>query len=246
MSMQKYKKNILVLSLASLLLASCGMEETDNNDYEVVVQELDENNEETVELTDEDIFGNKDISQYNLYDDTMVEGVSIVDPRSGEESKYLMMRTHNMIFDKEEYGVVDDFLNDARKCVGDYLTDEEFENSNILVVINTYESIEGNSFLSEKRTIFETPKDGDLKLIVSISRTVIDADKNIGTRVENLSINGVGMYYGAFMDGDEFISLDGEDARVAIGEFNIPTGVYTKDSLKELLISEKGKELTLD
>lgn len=248
--MKKYKKNLLTFALASILLSGCGKEDTTASDDKIVVENVDEYSNESVEKpkTGADIFAdNTDISSYNLYDDTMVTGISVKDVESGEESKYLLTKTHRMIFDKEEYGTIEDFMNDAKKAVSGYLTDEEVEASNIVVVITTYLGIDEASHLSEKRTIFETPKGDDIELIVSIDRTFIDDEKEMGVAIRTISVDGLQVSYGVMLKDGEMIDIDDPiDAQNAISEFSIPTGVYTKEDLEKLLDNEKNKELSLN
>lgn len=242
-TMKKLRKNILTLSLLSILLASCGNKETEFLNEEVIVED------ETKEMNDYEMYVSNEKSSLlksNLYDDTMVTGLNVKNMSDDSFMKYILIKDHYMVFDSDEYGTLDEFIEDAKDASLGYLTDEEVLNSKIHVVISTCTGLDEKTHLSEKRTIFETPDGDDVKLIMSVDRTFIDDDKNIGVLVRSFSVDGASITYGVYKNGDEFIDIDSVTALNAIREFDIPTGVYTKESLMSILDNEKGKELILD
>lgn len=250
--MKKYKSNILLLSLVSLLLSSCGNTNTMVAENPVTVESeinqddtnlsVEENKEDDKKTTAEKIFGFTDYSKYDYYDDSMLIGINIKDISDESEKQLVFIRSFNAVFDKEEYGEAETFLADAKESSFGYLTDEELETANVLITLTRYDSIDGKSSYHEKRVVYEIPREGEEnELVISLERTVIDAISNSTTMVGSISsTRGVGNSFGVVVVGDESYEIPNESAREFITEFNIPTGVYTKDELSKLVGEKKG------
>ncbi|MCI8575025.1 MAG: hypothetical protein HFI09_00990 [Bacilli bacterium] len=239
--MKKYKKNLMLLSLLTMLLSGCGKTNTK------IIEETEEISEETNQLSfGEQLFGYRDYSKYDFFDETMLIGLNIIDIEDETYNKHIMVKTFKAYLDKKEYGKTQEFLKNAKDAAIGYLTDEEIEKSNIIVTLARYKGIDGVTTYQEKRTVFEIPRDGEIEILAINNRIFINIEKETAVAVQNFSSNrGIDFCVGTIYIKGEFYDLSEEGAKLSLNTFNIPAGIYTKDDLFKLLESDETRKLEL-
>lgn len=238
--MNKITKNKILLAsiLSSLLLSGCGdtsLHDDINEAAEEFIIEHEVKNIEGLsqETKDELIFGNPDISKYGLYDETSVKGLVVTNPNTGENSRYIMKQTHKMMFDSDNYSNNENFLADAVDASWGYLDEEAIKNNKVIVIMNTYRSVDDSASYSEKRVYYVVNENGEESLICSIDERF--SAREMAIEVKNISIDGVGVSVGIYGDKDGSTIFEDEDGIVLLTDFTIPKGVYTEESLMELI-----------
>lgn len=264
----KLKDKLVFLSLAlSILLTGCGDldKENEEKNEKYIVEQTSNMEQKAVSMTNSEIFGTVDVSDYGFYDETMVKGLEITKPlgirleelealdkeAEYEVTKYIMKETHNIIFTNDEYMEITSFFKDIKDTASKILTDEEIRNSTFFEIVKTYESFDGLAKFSEKRVYIKYTRDGEEKVLSIIDQIFSDSNKENLVCVRVIKNNDTYDVVGSYIDPKgvltfdraisigAFIGNDFDDISM-IQEFSIPKGVYTeKDLLNLAKVSEK-------
>lgn len=264
----KLKDKLVFLSLAlSILLTGCGDldKENEEKNEKYIVEQTSNMEQKAVSMTNSEIFGTVDVSDYDFYDETMVKGLEITKPlgirleelealdkeAEYEVTKYIMKETHNIIFTNDEYMEITSFFKDIKDTASKILTDEEIRNSTFFEIVKTYESFDGLAKFSEKRVYIKYTQDGEEKVLSIIDQIFSDSNKENLVCVRVIKNNDTYDVVGSYIDPKgvltfdrvisigAFIGNDFDDISM-IQEFSIPKGVYTeKDLLNLAKVSEK-------
>lgn len=249
MKKKKSIKTIAMALAASLMFTGCEYEENTYEEEETVeVETPDEEGIKEIETPKDFEKYYEDLSEYGVYDESNIVGITINNPLNGEEKDYIFRRIATFPMSSEEYGDVEGFKDEAKDVINGLLTDEMVENSDILLVVNVYDSpLESDVELKELRIMYEFEVAGVRKTITIIENQFTRARDNIYIINRNLNIMGEIMDVGVFMQGDTVESEVFD--KPLIETFEVPRGIYSVEDLAHLLAKmriEAEKQLTFE
>jgi len=241
--MNKMSKKFAIMGMMlSLIFTGCG---NTNDDYEettaieeslddlsdvpidqVSVDNLNGDNQESTGLLDY----YKSIEDYGLYDEQNLVGIKVSNPKTGESKKYIFNCVKSFAMGSDEYGDVEDFMNQAKDTANGQISDEVIENSNIVMVIYVYESpVLENVQLREMRTFYEYEEDGQKKRMMIDESKFYNFDDDI--YVLNRVVNATDYTFsnGVFIHGDD-MTLNPS----SLEKIPLPQGVYALEDLEDL------------
>lgn len=248
----KKRKSIKAIAMAlatSLMFTGCTYDDETYEEEETI--EVETPDDETLkEISTPKDFEKyyEDLSEYGVYDETNIVGITINNPLDGEAKDYIFRRIATYPMSSEEYGDVEDFKEQAKDVINGLLTDEMVDNSDILLVVNVYDSpLDSDGELNELRIMYEYEVAGVRKSITIIENQFTSERDNIYIINRNINIMGEILDVGVFMQGDT-AETDLYD-KPLIETFEIPRGIYTVEDLTLLLAKrrvEQEKQLSLE
>lgn len=236
-NMQLNRRKYINILLLTALLSLVGCDETIDEKQLENINDKDINTNKETDV--DDMLNDVDISEYGLYDDTMVKGLVVSKPNTKDKHQYIFQKMHHFVLDSELQKENSQMISDIKDEVKDIIPEEIIDKSYIVLTLDSYEAIDHSAKYGEKRIYFKYDEDGKENIRSVIIQQFADPNQEISTYAREISFLGESALGGMYVDSTDQLVFSKEDK--VITEFNIPKGLYTKDDLLNIVKDKKKK-----
>ncbi len=175
--------------------------------------------------------------EYFIDEDTPLEGISLYFKDVDESKKYLMNKKEETITTSREMESLKDEVMDISF---DYIPKSLIKKSEVVVINENYESLQGNFVYEEKETYYLYQDKKQEKLAFVIDQTFKEIDNEISISIKTISIDYFYDTSIVYKTPNKVLLLDDE---IVINHFDIPKGVYQEKQLYDLTKEDTKKVL---